>query len=263
MLREWAMLASVSLRVESQPGQETRVVVNLPSVQRRMRMQRTKILIVDDHALFRQGVRATIERGEDFEVVGEAEDGAEALVKARELKPDLILMDINMPYCNGLEAVIAIKSELPDVRIIMLTVHDEDENLFEAIRNGAEGFLSKRVRAKALLDSLRGVMKGEAAISGHMAGKILKEFARLAQIEAGSIAGQLSPREKEVLQKIGEGLSNKEIALSLCISENTVKAHVTGILRKLHVQNRSQATAYAQRLELQLGEAKLAQKCTK
>jgi two-component system nitrate/nitrite response regulator NarL len=210
-------------------------------------MQPTKVLIVDDHALFRQGVRNTIEPEEDFEVVGEAGDGAEALAKARELKPDLILMDINMPHCSGLEAVGAIKGELPDVRIIMLTVHDEDENLFEAIQRGAEGFLSKNVRAQALLNSLRGAMRGEAALSRRMAGKILKEFARLAEVEAGNIASQLTPREREVLQKISEGLSNQEIASSLCISENTVKAHVTNILRKLHLPSRSQAADYARR----------------
>jgi DNA-binding NarL/FixJ family response regulator len=217
-------------------------------------MQPAKILIVDDHALFREGVRNAIDREEAFEVVGEAEDGTEALTKARELKPDLILMDINMPHCDGLEAVSAIKRELPGVRIIMLTVHDEDENLFEAVKRGAEGFLSKRVRVNALLDSLRGVMEGEAVISGHMAEKIIKEFARLAEIEVGNAAGQLTPREKEMLQKISEGLSNREIALSLYISEHTVKAHVTNILRKLHLQNRSQVAAYARRLGLHEGE---------
>jgi DNA-binding NarL/FixJ family response regulator len=158
-----------------------------------MRMQPTKVLLVDDHALFRQGVRNAIKPPEEFEVVGEAEDGREALAKARELKPDLILMDINMPHCNGLEAVSAIKAELPGVKIIMLTVHDEDENLFEAIKRGAEGFLSKKVRAEALLDSLRRVREGEAAISGPMAGKIIKEFTRLAEIEAEHIASQLTP----------------------------------------------------------------------
>jgi DNA-binding NarL/FixJ family response regulator len=212
-----------------------------------MRMQPTKVLIVDDHALLRQGVRNTIEPEEDFEVVGEAEDGAKALAKAKELKPDLILMDISMPHGNGLEALSAIKRELPDVKIIMLTVHDKEENLLEAIKRGAEGFLSKNVRAKALLDSLRGAMRGEAAISRHMAGKILKEFARLAEIEAKKTPGQLTPREKEVLQKLSEGLSNKEIGLSLCISENTVKVHVKNILRKLHLQNRTEAAAYARR----------------
>ncbi len=210
-------------------------------------MQPTKVLIVDDHSLFRQGVRNTIEREEEFEVVGEAEDGTEALAKARELKPDLILMDINMPHSNGLEAVSAIKRELPGVKIIMLTVHDQDENLFEAIKGGAEGFLSRNVRVKVLLDSLRGVMKGEAAISGPIAKKILKEFARLAEIEAGHIASELTPRENEVLQKISERLSNRQIGLSLRISENTVKVHVTNILRKLHLQTRSQAAAYARR----------------
>jgi DNA-binding NarL/FixJ family response regulator len=195
---------------------------------------------VDDHAPFRQGVCNTIEPEEEFEVVGEAEDGIEALAKARELKPDLILMDMNMPHGNGLEAVSAIKRELPGVKIIMLTVHDEDENLFEAIKRGVEGFLSKNVRAKVLLDSLRGVMKGEAAISGPIAKKILKKFARLAEIEAEHIASELTPRENEVLHKLSEGLSNREIGLSLCISKNTVKAHVTNILRKLHLQTRSQ-----------------------
>jgi len=214
-------------------------------------MHSTKVLIVDDHALLRQGVRNTIEPEEDFDVVGEAEDGAQALAKAKELKPDLILMDISMPHGNGLEALSAIKKELPDVKIIMLTVHDKDENLLEAIKRGAEGFLSKNVRAKALIDSLRGAMRGEAAISRYMAGKILKEFTRLAEIEAKKTSGQLTPREKEVLQKLSEGLSNREIGLSLCISENTVKVHVKNIFRKLHLQNRNEAAAYAQRWGLE------------
>ncbi len=216
-------------------------------------MQPTKVLIVDDHALFRQGVRNAIERDKEFEVVGEAEDGREALIKARELKPDLILMDINMPHGDGLEAVSAIKRELPNLKIIMLTVHDDDKNLFEAVKRGAEGFLSKNVRAKVLLDSLSEVMKGEVAISGPMAGKVLKEFARMAEIEAKQIAGRLTPREKEVLQRISQGLDNREIGLSLCISENTVKAHVTSILKKLHLQNRTQAADYARRWGLDQG----------
>ena len=216
-------------------------------------MQPKKVLIVDDHALFRQGVRNAIERDKEFEVVGEAEDGREALIKARELKPDLILMDINMPHGDGLEAVSAIKRELPDLKIIMLTVHDDDQNLFEAIKRGAEGFLSKNVRAKVLLDSLSEVMKGEVAISGPMAGKVLKEFARMAEIEAKQIAGRLTPREKEVLQRISQGLDNREIGRSLSISENTVKAHVTSILKKLHLQNRTQAADYARRWGLDQG----------
>ena len=213
-------------------------------------MQPTKVLIVDDHALFRQGVRNTIEREEDFEVVGEAEDGVEALALARALQPDLILMDINMPHGNGLETVSAIKREWPDMRIIMLTVHDEDENLFEAIKRGAEGFLSKNVRANNLLDSLRDAMRGKAALSGPTTGKVLKEFARLAESEAEHISDQLTPREKQVLQKISEELTNRQIALSLCISENTVKTHASHILKKLDLQTRSQAAAYARRWKL-------------
>ncbi len=216
-------------------------------------MQTAKVLIVDDHMLFRQGIRNAIEHEKDVEVVGEAGDGIEALMKARELKPDLILMDINMPHCSGLEAVSAIKRELPETKIIMLTVHDEDENLFEAIRRGAEGFLTKSVRARALLGSLRGAMGGEAAISGHMAQKVLKEFSRLAANESRTMDGQLTPREKQVLQKISESMSNGEIAQSLFISENTVKTHVTNILKKLRVTNRSQAADYARRWGLYSG----------
>jgi DNA-binding NarL/FixJ family response regulator len=217
-----------------------------------MRMQSTKVLIVDDHALFRQGVRNTIEAEKDFEVVGEAEDGTEALVKARELKPDLILMDIYMPHQgNGLEAVSAIKKELAGVRIVMLTIYDDkDENLLEAIKRGAEGFLSKSVRAKDLLSSLRGVMRGEAAIPRRMTSKILEEFVKLAETETEKTAGKLTPREIEIIQQISQGLTNKEIALSLRISENTVKAHVTNILRKLHLHSRSGAAAHARQLEL-------------
>jgi len=210
-------------------------------------MEQIKVLIVDDHALFRQGVRSAIEHEGDIQIVGEAENGAEALAKARKLNPDLILMDIHLPPGSGLEAVSAIKGALPKVKIIMLTVHEQDENLFEAIKLGAEGFLSKKVRAQALLRSVRGVMRGEAALSRQMTARILKEFARLAEMQVGNITTQLTPREKQVLEKISEGSSNKEIALALCISQNTVKTHVASILHKLHLHNRSQAAEYAQR----------------
>jgi DNA-binding NarL/FixJ family response regulator len=210
-------------------------------------MKPVRVLIVDDHMLFRQGVRSAIEGQEDIEVVGEAGDGKDALSKARKLKPDLILMDIGLPHGSGLEALSAIKDALPGTKIVMLTVHDDDENLFSAVKRGAEGFLCKNVRAQDLVGAVRGVMRGEAALSKRMAARILKEFARLAKMEVGSTVSQLTPREKEVLQKLSEGLSNKEIAHALYISENTVKAHVTNILRKLHLQNRSQAAVYVQR----------------
>jgi DNA-binding NarL/FixJ family response regulator len=213
-------------------------------------MKPASVLIVDDHALFRHGVRTTIERDGDLQVVGEATDGGEALAQARQLHPDLILMDISMPNCSGLEAVRAIKCELPRCKVIMLTVHSNRENLLEAIKSGAEGFLSKNVRAEVLLSSLRGALRGEAAISSSMAVHVLREFARLAQIEARQVNEQLTIREKQVLAELSHGSSNREIADALYISENTVKAHVGHILKKLHVHSRSEAAAYAQRLAL-------------
>jgi two-component system nitrate/nitrite response regulator NarL len=213
-------------------------------------MQPTKVMIVDDHTLFRQGVRAAVERDGDFQVVGEAADGREALAKARELHPDLVLMDIGMPGLDGLEAVREIKGELPMVKVIMLTVHDDESSLLDAIKGGAEGFLSKSVRAEALRASLRGAVKGEAAILGRMSACLLKELARLAQIEASLYDGQLTYRERQVLAKLREGLSNGQIADALCVSENTVKAHLGHIFKKLHVHNRSEAAAHARRLGL-------------
>lgn len=208
-------------------------------------MRRTKVLVVDDHSLFRRGIRDIIEREPDIEVVGEAESEMEAILQAKELEPDLILMDITMPHGNGLEAISTLKRELPDIKVIILTVHAQDEYLFEAIKRGVEGFLSKNVRIDVLLDSIRAVMRGEAAISGKMTRKVLKEYSRLAQVKAGSVTNELTPREKQVLCKLGKGLSNKDISLALEISENTVKVHINHIFAKLHIDNRSQAAAYA------------------
>jgi DNA-binding NarL/FixJ family response regulator len=160
-------------------------------------------------------------------------------------------MDLCLTDGNGHESIHALKRELPDVKVVVLTVHQEKEHFFEAIKGGAEGFLSKDVRASALIESLRGVMKGEAAISSRMAAKLLKEYARLAQVEAGIVADQLTLREGQVLEKVSAGLSNKEIGDCLQISENTVRIHVSHILQKLHIQNRSQAAAYARQIGLE------------
>ena len=216
-------------------------------------MQPAKVLIVDDHALFRQGVHDALEREEDLSVVGEAENGLDALAKARELNPDLILMDINMPGYGGQDAVRAIKRELPGIKVIMLSVHDDDESLFEAIKGGADGFLTKNVRVDALIGSVRSVAKGEAVLSGKMIGTILREYARLARMEASDLVAPLTPRERQVLDEIRQGSTNKDIANSLYISEYTVKAHVTSILRNLHLQNRYQAAAYARRMGFREG----------
>jgi DNA-binding NarL/FixJ family response regulator len=216
------------------------------------RMESWKLLIVDDHPLFREGVRITVAAQPDMKVVGEANDAVEALQMARKLKPDLILLDISMSHCNGLDALRALKRELPQARVVILTVHGEDENLFEAIKHGAQGFLHKNIRGSALVDSLRAVMRGEAAITPGMTGKFLKEIARLAREkrELWDVTPHLTPREREVLDHLVERKSNREIAAALHISEHTVKSHVSRILIKLGLRNRAQAAEYAYRTGL-------------
>lgn len=211
-------------------------------------MDPLKILLVDDHTLFRRGISSLLGSWQDVEVVGEASDGMEALVKARELMPDLILMDINMRGVNGLEATRRIKEEMPYVKIVMLTVSDDDEYLFEAIKSGAQGYLLKNLEPEELHDFLKGVSQGEAPISGAMAARILSEFAQQAQRLRATLQPQgniLTAREREVLQFVSRGATNKEIAHALCVSENTIKNHLRNILEKLHLQNRVQAAAYA------------------
>ena len=212
-------------------------------------MEPIRVLLVDDHVLFRKGLASLIDPLEDMEVVGEAGDGREALERARELMPDLILMDIHMPGWDGLKATQLIKEEMPYVKIVMLTISDDDTDLFEAIKSGAEGYLLKNIAPEELFEMLRGVYRGEAPISGLTAARILDEFARLAQKESWvpSSGESLTPREKEVLQLVSRGATNKEIASRLFIAENTVKNHLRNILAKLHLQNRVQAAAYALR----------------
>jgi len=211
---------------------------------------RIRVLLVDDHALFRQGLAGLLSSQPDIEVVGEAEDGIEAQVKAQELRPDLILMDLTMPGCDGLEATQRIKQALPDVRIVMLTVHDEDDRLFEAIKSGAVGYLLKSTAAETLMPMLRGVMRGEAAISGAMAARMLEEFGRLARQtpfrpQQEEDAPVLTARQREVLRLVATGAMDKEIAAELSISLSTVKTHLRNILAKLQATSRHQAAAYA------------------
>lgn len=213
-------------------------------------MDRMRILLADDHILFRKGLCGLLATQPDFEIVGEAGDGIEALELARTLMPDLILMDINMPNCDGKTATVRIKQEMPYVQIIMLTVSDDDQDLFEAIKAGAQGYLLKNIKPEELFELLRGVARGEAPLSRLMASKILREFARSAVHPAPIEArpeSQLTAREKEVLQLVTDGLSNHEIADRLVITENTVKNHLRNILAKLHLENRVQAAAYAVR----------------
>jgi DNA-binding NarL/FixJ family response regulator len=221
-------------------------------------MEPIRVLLVDDHVLVRKGIASLLATQDDLEVVGEAGDGFEALEKAEELMPDVILMDISMPRCDGLTAIDLIKREMPYVKIVMLTYSDDDDNLFEAIKRGAQGYLLKDLQPEVLFESIRGAARGEAPISGAMAAKLLRELSPRERAEppaAGteeerlperpSRKGLLTRREREVLQLVAEGLSNRDIAERLRIAENTVKNHLRNILEKLHMQNRAQAVAYA------------------
>jgi len=211
-------------------------------------MERIRVMLVDDHALFRKGVASLLAACPDIEVVGEADDGAQALAKVADLMPDLILMDIQMPGMDGLEAARRIKAEHPYAKIVMLTVAEEDRSLFEAIKAGAQGYLLKKIDPQEFLAMVRGVSRGEAPISRAVAARILGEFGRRVQgPQPEEPAGKLTPREREVLQLLTQGNTNKEIGNVLCVSENTVKNHLKNILAKLHLQNRVQAAAFALR----------------
>ncbi len=205
-----------------------------------------RVLIADDHSLFRDGV-VTLLEAEGMEVVGEAADGEMAVELALKLKPDLVLLDIHMPKKNGLEALREIRAQLPDAQIVMLTVSDDDENLFEAVRNGAQGYLLKSLNSHGFLASLRGLERGEAALSRKLTTRLMSYVASTTQIEENKPLGleMLSERELELLKLVALGYSNKLAAKELNVSANTVKYHMKNILRKLGVKNRAEAAAYA------------------
>ena len=214
-------------------------------------MSRMKILLVDDQLLFRKGLRSLLAAEEDMEVVSEASNGQEAVDKVKAYRPDVVLMDIHMPVCDGIQATRLIKAERPDVKIVILTVSDEDDDLFDAIKAGAEGYLLKNLRPEELMTMVRSVMANEAPVSPAIASKLLGEFRRQPRHDDGQTGGpELTAREREVLQLVAEGLSNAEIGLKLCVVEGTVKNHLHNILEKLHLQNRVQAAAYAMRAGL-------------
>jgi DNA-binding NarL/FixJ family response regulator len=212
-------------------------------------MIRARILLADDHALFREGLAGLLNAQPDLEVVGQAGDGLEALELARALQPDLIVMDIKMPVCDGLEATRLIRAELPTVRILMLTIHDEDEKLFEAIKAGASGYLLKNTTSADFLRGVRNVLAGEAALPPRLAAHLLDEFARLARQSPPAVEPDvdLTSREGEVLRLIAAGATDKEIAAQLSLSLHTVKSHVRNVLSKLHAVNRRQAARLAAR----------------
>ncbi len=210
-------------------------------------MKTTRVLVVDDHALFRKGVVGLLRATEGFTVVGEAQDGRDAVAKTKALAPDVVLMDVYMPGMNGLEATRLIKAAMPGTKVIMLTVSEEDDKLFEAVKAGAHGYLLKRVEPAELFRTVRGVMLGDAFVTPTMAAKILDEFSRQASAPSVAPSSGLSPRERQVLELLTRGKVNKEIAAALEISGNTVKNHLKHIMEKLHVDNRVQAVAYALR----------------
>lgn len=208
-----------------------------------------RILLVDDHVLMRKGIASLLADHPEFLVIGEAKDGLEAAERARELKPDLVLMDIAMPRCNGIDATRTIKREMPHIKILILTVADDDQNLFAAIKEGADGYLLKNLEPNQLFDMLETAQRGEVAISGVMAARILQEFRTTdaKKPDAEPQPDELTDREIEVLELVVEGATNKEIGDALTIAENTVKIHLRNILEKLHLQNRIQAAVYAVR----------------
>jgi DNA-binding NarL/FixJ family response regulator len=205
-------------------------------------MQPLRLLLVDDHALFREGLISLLSYQEDFKVVGEAEDAKSALEQARTLQPDIVLMDVELPGEDGVAATQRLKMEMPNIMVVMLTVHDDSQTLFEAIKVGAQGYLVKNVRSRELLEQLRGLARGEAAISRRMAARILEEIR--GQAEPFGPGEELTAREMDVLELVAARLSNAEIAERLVISEHTVKNHMKSILSKLHLRNRHQAAAY-------------------
>lgn len=208
-----------------------------------------RVLLADDHALFRAGL-ASLLKAWGHQVVSQAGNGAEAVAKACDLHPDLVFMDINMPVQNGLEATRAIKTQFPDIRVVVLTVSDDERDLFEAIKSGAEGYLLKNLREEEFSDLMTRVAHNEPVISPPLAKKLLSEFARLKggseeREQAKEEETGLTDREREVLDRVAGGATSKETAKALYISENTVNYHMKNILSKLHLHNRAQVVAWA------------------
>lgn len=207
-------------------------------------MKKIRVLLVDDHSLFRSGVKALIQRDEDIEVIGEGGNALEGIELARSLRPDVVLMDISMPGIKGTKAIQALLEAAPSVNLLMLTVSENENDLFDAIRAGAKGYILKNIEPEDLIRSIKRVAGGEAVISGTLTGKIMDEFRNMI-IQKEEHKEVLTPREKEVLLLLAEGKSNKDIAVKLNLSESTVKIHIQHVLKKLNLKGRVQAAVYA------------------
>jgi two-component system, NarL family, response regulator DegU len=204
-----------------------------------------RVLIAEDQTLMRQGLKTILDLEDGFEVVGEASDGQQAVDRAMALRPDIVLMDVQMPNLNGVEATKLLTAALPTARIIILTTFDYDEYVFDGIKAGARGYLLKDTPADELLAAMRRVHAGESIIQPSVAARMIAEFTRRREAAQESEYEQLSERERDVLRLLADGLSNKEIAGRLVLAEGTVKNHVSTILEKLHAANRTQAARVA------------------
>jgi DNA-binding NarL/FixJ family response regulator len=214
---------------------------------------RIKVVIADDQALFREGLRTLLSTRAEVEVVGEAANGLEALAMVAQQQPGVVLMDLQMPVMDGIQATVRMRERYPDVPVLVLTTFDDDANLFGALRAGAAGYLLKDVSSDTLVAALQAATRGESFLQSTVTGRVVAAFARLMEeggVRAEALVLPLSPREREILALLGTGASNKEIADRLCLAEGTVKNHVTNILSKLDVRDRTQAALRARQLGL-------------
>ena len=205
-----------------------------------------RILLVDDHTLFRSGIKALLQRQDDFEVVGEAGDGLEGLKRAKSLQPDVVLLDLHMPGISGREAVKLLAEEVPACNVLLLTVSEDAEDLIETIRAGARGYLLKNIETDFLLNAIRAAARGESVVSPQMTGKLMMGVRMGKEVAPQEDDKEkLSPREKDIIALLAKGVSNKEMANTLNVAESTIKIHVQNILKKLHLSSRVQAAVYA------------------
>ena len=208
--------------------------------------EKKRMVIVEDHTILRQGLRSLLSASKNLEVVGEAADGLDGVKRAKTLRPDVVLLDLHMPGTPGKDALKLLLEEVPETKVLMLTVSEDAEDLIETLRSGATGYLLKNIDTEMLLDSVRRAAEGEAMVSPQMTGKLVQGLKAPAKAEpAMSEKDKLSPREREILAFLAKGASNKEIARNLDLAESTVKIHVQHILRKLNLSSRVQAAVYA------------------
>ncbi len=207
--------------------------------------EKIRVLLVDDHTLFRSGIKSLLQRNEDFEVVDEAGDGLEGIKRARSLKPDVVLLDLHMQGVSGLEAVKVISEEIPDVKVLMLTVSEDAQDLMDALRAGACGYLLKNIETATLVDAIRRAARGESIVSPQMTAKLIQGVRAQPRSAPVVERDKFSPRERDILECLALGESNKEIARKLDLAESTVKIHVQNIFKKLNMTSRVQVALYA------------------